>query len=535
MLGLLRLINETVQLSEGTDSQLDVRAAPEIASQTVTIEGTSVTTLSFDMPATRPDNDLYIVLIGKDDDPTFSLTGWTQIQSGNGSSSDFIRFKAFYRIGSSEPASYSTTIDSETYIAVVFRITGADTSSPIDISGVLDHGQTLTPSAPSVTTTVNNTLTIHAVAGSDALDDTITPRQHRYQHPLPQSGLFLHWTFEDALSGAVSMAASQGIQATAGATGAKTFDFDGNSVGEEHVGITIAVTPAPIPLLSIIDETENISEAVMTLLQLIRAADEDVNLSEAVNTALAAVRLADDNIQLSELVLAVVAWRRIADDTETISEAINTLKAMTSITGDDEHISEIIVTSLALGLTSIVDETENISEQINTLLTVIGNEFVQVVDETVNITEQVTSLLGILSEINETENISETVVRLLAMSRLLDESIQLTEQVQTLKAMTGTVDETEQITEQVLRTMEMVRFISEDVNIPEAVVTQLTFVANLITRAIDETIQISEQITLVTALGTPLANITLASKINNALSLKSQIASGLRLKSKMGE
>ena len=54
---------------------------PIIESLTMTVVGTSTTNLEFDMPAVRPDGDLYILAISKDDDQSVSFGDWTALGS----------------------------------------------------------------------------------------------------------------------------------------------------------------------------------------------------------------------------------------------------------------------------------------------------------------------------------------------------------------------------------------------------------------------------------------------------------------------
>lgn len=222
-----------------------------IESITTTIKGLSTTSLRFDMPNERPDGDLYLLFIVKDDDPDFTSTdpvsdGWTLIQEGTGNAATYLRTLAYYKVGSSEPLEYGPyTIDSETYIAVVYRLSGQN-ATPLDTSAVTNHAPTTSPTAPSVTTTAANCLVFHAVGGSNdeasADPAAASPDQHVY-FSIPATESINRATIENGESGAVALAISIGIQASAGATGTKTFSFEAATAPEEHVGITVAIAP----------------------------------------------------------------------------------------------------------------------------------------------------------------------------------------------------------------------------------------------------------------------------------------------------
>jgi hypothetical protein len=229
-----------VVTSTYTTTTITTASVPSIESRTVTIKGDSATSITFNMPRTRPDGDLYVVFIAKDDDQTFTLTGWTELQSGSGASGTELRLKAYYRVGAGgEPATYETgTSDSETWIATVYRISGQH-GTPIDISAVVNEGVTLAPTAPDVTTTAANCRVLTVSAGNDNLG---LPTGHVYT-ATPVTEDFKHQSYEEGVSGAIAMAGSNKIQVSAGATGVATFAFNGNTALEEHVGITVAIAP----------------------------------------------------------------------------------------------------------------------------------------------------------------------------------------------------------------------------------------------------------------------------------------------------
>ena len=116
--------------------------------------------ITFSMPSTRPDGDLYIVCIAKDDDQTVTHTGWTEIdiQSNGGTWST----AAYYRVGSSEPSTYDFTwTGNETAIATVLRFSGS-TNLPV---GNGSNANSSTMTCPALTTTPDSASIIVRVFG----------------------------------------------------------------------------------------------------------------------------------------------------------------------------------------------------------------------------------------------------------------------------------------------------------------------------------------------------------------------------------
>ena len=109
-------------------------AIPVVESVTTTIQGAS-TTFELFMPSTRPDGDLYLAIVGKDDEVAMAAeASWTTIQAltdGSGSYSG-----VWYRIGDSEPESYNWHGDNEPWKGGVLHISGFDSDTPIDDSSV---------------------------------------------------------------------------------------------------------------------------------------------------------------------------------------------------------------------------------------------------------------------------------------------------------------------------------------------------------------------------------------------------------------
>lgn len=161
-----------------TDPAVPISIPPPVL-ESVTITSGS-TFQDFDMPATRPDGDLYVVILagmsGDSFGGNFTLPGWNL---AGGQTDDnfglFYQESVFWRIGSSEPASYSalstaTAQDLESR-AIVLRISGGAFDAV-----AFNPVRTENPSvAPDVTVAQNNSILLRGLVQTDALNGFITP------------------------------------------------------------------------------------------------------------------------------------------------------------------------------------------------------------------------------------------------------------------------------------------------------------------------------------------------------------------------
>lgn len=138
-----------------------------------TVNASTGTTLTVNMPATRPDGDLFVCIAMKDDDPSWTSipSNWTELfQITDGTQ---CKMGAWWWIGDSEPASYSLTMDSEVAEAVVLRIDGANLAVPIDDFDTTTGSSTDATSPESVVTQADTLVIRCAVVDRDAI--TATP------------------------------------------------------------------------------------------------------------------------------------------------------------------------------------------------------------------------------------------------------------------------------------------------------------------------------------------------------------------------
>lgn len=183
------------------------------------------TTISGNVPANVVNGDLMLAfaLSGAFPDNPASITnpaGWTSIILETGVDGLYFRpYSLSYRVANSEPSSYSWTVTSgatDDAVAII-RVTGANTSSPISGTPVVDHHLTTTPTSPSVTTAHANALGVFGFCVHDGW--SLNAQDAGY--PSGTSGVFARWSRQHS-SGVVFALATQAIT-SAGATGSKVW------------------------------------------------------------------------------------------------------------------------------------------------------------------------------------------------------------------------------------------------------------------------------------------------------------------------
>jgi len=212
--------------------ELGVGAVPVVESQSTNHTDTGGTTLNVTKPTGVANGDLLIAHAGIDTASITLPSGFTQVyQITAGNHVSAFGYKVVTDAGS-EPASYQFSFSvPERGAGGIVRISGADTSSPINISGTATAIDTDPIVAPSVTTTVDNTLLLLAL-GSDIGGATITP----------PSGFTLVYEADNPNASESDSFVWEGSQASAGVTGTKTFGTLGFT---PTWGIgTIAIAPA---------------------------------------------------------------------------------------------------------------------------------------------------------------------------------------------------------------------------------------------------------------------------------------------------
>lgn len=223
---------ETVRFGLGTIPP------PAIASATVS-KRTFSPSFDMDMPAVRPDGDLYMAYVAVDEILNITVPGtWTPVYELTHSDPEQIALAVYTWIGSSEPATYGLSGDagSSNWAGAIVRITNIDPTTPVNVSASAVSSSHDTPTNPSVTPTVDGTLVLFAMAiTDDRLEDEDIP-----------SGTALAVTVSSPFPD-VSLGIASGLGTKNGPTGTRPwikFDPPPN-LSDAWITVTAAVAPAP--------------------------------------------------------------------------------------------------------------------------------------------------------------------------------------------------------------------------------------------------------------------------------------------------
>lgn len=196
--------------------------------QTATSAG-SVTSLSISAPTNAVTGDLLILAFVTNASKTLTATGWTSIgsivQNGTVSQPDIEVWWRTHDGSSSYSVSWS---GGTTAVGGIMLVTGAD-ASPIDVSATYRSSYdspATAQTAPSVTTTVADTLLLNFYANTNGAD---------YTPASSQTELF-------DLSNTCVLEGTKLNVASAGATGTKTSTA---SFSAGWVAISVAIKPTP--------------------------------------------------------------------------------------------------------------------------------------------------------------------------------------------------------------------------------------------------------------------------------------------------
>jgi hypothetical protein len=208
------------------------QAQPQVADATSSSTAAAGSLISINRPASAVPGDLLVVFVS--DAGTTAVTpdqaGWTLIRTDQ-SHNAWITQGLWYRwAGAGDPATYSFTKSNPKadMVAAMLRITGANTTNPVDVSAGNSQGGTVstTITAPSVTTTVANTLLLTFASTTDG--NTYTPAAGMTEQVDYTSG---RWMSEQVATQAI---------AAAGATGTRTITI--NNIGNVYaVASTLAI------------------------------------------------------------------------------------------------------------------------------------------------------------------------------------------------------------------------------------------------------------------------------------------------------
>jgi hypothetical protein len=210
--------------------------------KTANTASTPATSLTVDKPDNVAVGDLLLVLqinensSGTDqwNDTTNKPTGFTNVFEGGSGVSDS-HIGVFWReADGTEGATLNCPQNnSENGVVWYLRVTGADTSSPIDVMGTITEGETNSLAITAATTTVDNCLAFYVQCfdGGDGLSYTVSGTG---------------WSESDEQQSGTGQADSSGswgtkLVASAGTTGSPTVTA---SVTDGMGGVVFAITPS---------------------------------------------------------------------------------------------------------------------------------------------------------------------------------------------------------------------------------------------------------------------------------------------------
>jgi len=196
----------------------------DITRTTVT-DGTSNTTLTINVPSNVVNGNLMIAVLhcnaALNPNSITPPEGWTQIVSNFSANGNFaVHTWIGWRIASSEPSSYAWTIggDGRDDHGWMFRVTGHDATTPIDVAGTFTSDTVLAPVCPSITTATANALAVWVCAGKNgtnaAADNTSVK---------PTAATQVLFKKSRTNSNGVASGVAYELRASTGATGTRTW------------------------------------------------------------------------------------------------------------------------------------------------------------------------------------------------------------------------------------------------------------------------------------------------------------------------
>jgi len=211
-----------------TEAALDT---PGTYRSTATAATTPITAIVVNKPAGVVTNDVLLAAVSVDQTPTITpAAGWTLVRSdANGTTQTQALY--WHAAGGSEPATYTFAFGAPVTAAVagIAAYSGVNTTTPIDVAAGQANAASTSITAPSITTTVANTM----VVGVFGLDKNATFS--------PPAGMAERWDVDALGTADQGSEAADVAKATAGATGAKVATA---SVADLSIGQLVALKPA---------------------------------------------------------------------------------------------------------------------------------------------------------------------------------------------------------------------------------------------------------------------------------------------------
>ena len=174
----------------------------------------------------------------------------------------------------------------------------------------------------------------------------------------------------------------------------------GGTINSLCTQVYVVVDYTAAPILKIINETEQLNEALIKARSLVRRIAETEQLTEALIKARSLVRRIAETIQLAEGIVRLKAMTRIINETSQIIEGIIRRKTMTRI----------------------INETEQLTEAQNR-----RKSIVRIIAETEQLNEALIKARSLVRRIAEALEIIEGIIRRKTMTRIINETISLLE------------------------------------------------------------------------------------------------------------
>lgn len=388
---------------------------PAYDSNSGTAAGTTGVTVT--KPTGLTDDDILIAIAQSSDQlgGDWSCSGWTVLagqQTTAGRDMNTTVLRKVITDASGEPANYTFTnsdTDTRNLSASIFIVRGGDTSTPEDATTQENAGtDSCTPDSPSITTTTDGALVI-CISCFNSATAYLT-----FSAPTDYTLLYDENTRQAAQHGV-----AYAEQASAGASGAETWQNSGDTGAEWHV-YTLAMKPeSGAAALSInVSDSVTVGESVSVSLPdaLAVSVSESVTVGESVDVSIGAagafeIDVSDDvtvgenvSVELEDLAIYV-------SDSVTVGESTSVLlpDALTIDVSESVTVGESTTISLPDALVIDVTESVTVGESVNISVGVAG-AFEISVSESVTVGESVSVTMDALTiDVTESVTVGESV------------------------------------------------------------------------------------------------------------------------------
>lgn len=258
------------------------------------------------------DNDLLILAQSSRTASGTGLTppaGFTQIQADSDGAS--ISHQAHYRVASSEGSSYTVSNSSQdSLLTAMMRIVGAATSSPIDTSSVA-KGTSATPTASTITPSVNNCLILYTEGNDD--DEVVTGGG-------TPSGMSNVYSEANDTGTDCSIIIARAEQTTATATGSLAGSF---TASEDWVAIAMAIKPVggPTTYNDTISESVTLNDSLAAALTCVAALSEGITLTDSLVGGLLLTGTVSESITPGDSVNAITIFNPALSEPITLTDS----------------------------------------------------------------------------------------------------------------------------------------------------------------------------------------------------------------------